>query len=136
MIDRAALTYRHLFPTEAVKAEAFDKIAELFYNCNFGSTSKADIETLMFSIFIERILKEDGPENFKSYSDYTLSKALCITQARVSNLKVRKELVYPYEDFSWKKSFELVSKKATFENGKIKIYIPDKNYFLQRHNAK
>lgn len=63
MIDRAALTYRHLFPTEAVKAEAFDKIAELFYNCNFGSTSKADIETLMFSIFIERILKEDGPEN-------------------------------------------------------------------------
>lgn len=83
MIDRAALTYRHLFPTEAVKAEAFDKIAELFYNCNFGSTSKADIETLMFSIFIERILKEDGPENFKSYSDYTLSKALCITQARV-----------------------------------------------------
>ena len=52
MIDRAALTYRHLFPTEAVKAEAFDKIAELFYNCNFGSTSKADIETLMFSIFI------------------------------------------------------------------------------------
>lgn len=130
MIDRAALTYRHLFPTEAVKAEAFDKIAELFYNCNFGSTSEADIETLMFSIFIERILKEDGPENFKSYSDYTLSKALCITQARVSNLKVRKELVYPYEDFSWKKSFELVSKKATFENGKIKIYIPDKKLFF------
>ena len=29
-------------------------------------------------------------------------------------MKVRKELVYPYEDFSWKKSFELVSKKATF----------------------
>ena len=135
MIDRAALTYRHLFPTEAVKAVAFDKIAELFYNCNFGSTSKADIETLMFSIFIERILKEDGPENFKSYSDYTLSKALCITQARVSNLKVRKELVYPYEDFSWKKSFELVSKKATFENGKIKIYIPDKNLFLEIKNA-
>ena len=89
----------------------------------------------MFSIFIERILKEDGPENFKSYSDYTLSKALCITQARVSNLKVRKELVYPYEDFSWKKSFELVSKKATFENGKIKIYIPDKNLFLEIKNA-
>ena len=135
MIDRAEVTYRHLFPTEAVKAEAFDKIAELFYNCNFGSTSKADIETLMFSIFIERILKEDGPENFKSYSDYTLSKELCITQARVSNLKVRKELVYPYEDFSWKKSFQIVSKKATFENGRIKIYIPGKNLFLEIKNA-
>lgn len=53
MIDRAALTYRHLFPTEAVKAEAFDKIAELFYNCNFGSTSKADIETLMLIAWLK-----------------------------------------------------------------------------------
>lgn len=47
-------------------------------------------------------------------------------------MKVRKELVYPYEDFSWKKSFELVSKKATFENGKIKIYIPDKKLFFTK----
>ena len=131
MIARAEETYRHLFPTEAVKAEAFDKIAELFYNCNFGSTTKTDIETLMFSIYIERILKEEGPENFKAYSDYTLSKALCITQARVSNLKVRKELAYPYEAFSWKESFELLSKKATFENGKIKLFIPDKNLFIE-----
>lgn len=135
MIARAEETYRHLFPTEAIKAEAFDKIAELFYNCNFGSTTKTDIETLMFSIYIERILKEEGPENFKAYSDYTLSKALCITQARVSNLKVRKELAYPYEAFSWKESFELLSKKATFENGKIKLFVPDKNLFIEIKNA-
>ena len=52
MIDRAEETYKHLFPTESVKAEAFDKIAELFYNCNFGSTTKMNIETLMFSIYL------------------------------------------------------------------------------------
>lgn len=131
MIDRAEETYKHLFPTESVKAEAFDKIAELFYNCNFGSTTKMNIETLMFSIYLERILDEKGPENFNAYSDYTLSKALCITQSRVSSLKIRKELLYPYIGFEWKKSFELLSKKAIFEDGKIKLYIPDKNLFLK-----
>lgn len=135
MIARAEETYKNLFPTESVKAAAFDKIAELFYNCNFGSTTKADIETLMFSIYIERILDENGAENFNAYSDYTLSKALCITQSRVSNLKVRKELIYPYKGFDWKKSFELLSKNATFEEGKIKLYIPDKNLFLEIKNV-
>lgn len=135
MIDRAEETYKHLFPTESVKAEAFDKIAELFYNCNFGSTTKMNIETLMFSIYLERILDEKGPENFNAYSDYTLSKALCITQSRVSNLKIRKELLYPYIGFEWKKSFELLSKKAIFEDGKIKLYIPDKNLFFEIKNA-
>ena len=37
------------------KAKAFDEIAKKFYLSNFGSTAKSDIETLMFSIYIERI---------------------------------------------------------------------------------
>ena len=131
MISRAEDAYKHLFPTESEKAVAFDKIAELFYNCNFGSTTKADIETLMFSIYIESILDKEGPANFNAYSDYTLSKALCITQSKVSNLKVRKELSYPYKDFKWQDSFVSLSEKATFEDGKVKLYIPDKNYFLR-----
>ena len=40
------------------KAKAFDEIAKKFYLSNFGSTAKSDIETLMFSIYIERILDE------------------------------------------------------------------------------
>ena len=135
MISRAEDAYKRLFPTESEKAAAFDKIAELFYNCNFGSTTKADIETLMFSIYIESILDKEGPANFNTYSDYTLSKALCITQSKVSNLKVRKELSYPYKDFEWKDSFVLLSKKATFEDGKVKLYIPDRNLFLEIKNA-
>ena len=42
--------YNELFPDEKSKAEVFDKIAEHFYRKNFGTMSKTDMETLMFSL--------------------------------------------------------------------------------------
>lgn len=59
---------------------------------------------------------------------------LGITQNRVSTLKVKKELKYPYAKFNWKKSFERISKNAQYENGKIKMHIPDKNLYLEIKN--
>lgn len=70
-----------------------------------------------------------------TYSDYTLSKYLGITQSRISTLKVKKELKYPYPDFDWKKSFLRVLENARYENGKIKVHIPDKNLYLEVKNA-
>ena len=91
--EKAIENYEKLFQTfegnEDIegKAQAFDKLAEKYYYCNFGSTSKADLDVLMFSIYIERIL-DKSQKDFNSYSDYTLSKNLGITQSKISNLKV------------------------------------------------
>lgn len=126
--------YRYLFPSEKEKAAAFDEIAKQFYFCNFGTMQKLDIETLLFSLYLDRIL-DMSEENMQSYSDYTLSKYLGIAQNKVSNLKVRKELKYPYPKFDWKKSLARISKNAKYENGKIKIYIPDKNLYFEIKNA-
>ena len=125
--------YEDLFDDKS-KIEAFDKIARNYYFCNFGSMQKSDFDTLMFSVFIERILDKQE-ENPNAYSDYTLSKILGITQQRINNLKIKKELKYPYNKFDWKKSFARLVKNARFENGKIKIYIPDPNLFLEIRNA-
>ena len=116
------------------KVKAFDKIAERFYFGNFGTMNKTDFEILMFSIYIEQIL-EKSEDDIKSYSDYTLSKYLGITQQKISNLKVRKELLYPREGFSWQKAFCKFAKNATYEEGKIKVFVPDKNVFLEIKNA-
>lgn len=40
--------YHELFSDDA-KAEAFDQLADVFYAGNFGTMSKSDIETLMFT---------------------------------------------------------------------------------------
>ncbi len=126
--------YQELFNDEKSKSKAFDLIAQQYYFGNFGTMQKSDFDVLMFSIYLERIL-EQSEEDMNAYSDYELSKLLGITQSRVSTLKVKKQLKYPYAGFDWKRSFQRVSKNARYENGKIKIHIPDKNLFLELQNA-
>lgn len=126
--------YAELFPDADSKAKAFDKLAEHYYFCNFGSITKADIDLLMFSEYLDRIL-EKSEEELSSYSDYTLSKLLGITQSRISSLKEKKQLKYPYENFVWEESLLRVCDNARYENGKIKIHIPDRNLYLEIKNA-
>ena len=133
-MNEAKKNYEQLFSSAEDKARAFDQIAENYYFMNFGSLSKTDLDVLMFSIFLEKILDKDQTD-FSSYSNYRLSKQLGITQTRVNNLKEKKELRYPYEHFDWRESFRRISGKAILENGKIKLYIPDKNLFLEVRNA-
>lgn len=82
--------YNQLFNTDKKKADAFDKIAEKYYFANFGTTSKSDIDVIMFSLYIDQILEADI-SNFSAYSNYALSKMLGIKQTKVSNLKVKKK---------------------------------------------
>lgn len=132
-ITESKKQYLELF-SEKEKAEAFDSIAEKFYFSNFGQTSKSDIETLMFSIYLERILNKTLYD-MSSYSDYRLSKLLGITQSKVSNLKVKKELQYPYDKFDWREVLKRISEEAICEDNKIKLFIPDKNVYLEVKNA-
>lgn len=132
-IENARIKYNEFFSDEA-KIAAFDKIAECYYECNFGTMQKSDMDLLMFSVYLDQILKRSENES-KTYSDYTLSKYLGITQRRISSFKEKKELVYPYEGFDWHKSFLRVSDNARYESGKIKINISDKNLYLEIKNA-
>lgn len=124
--------YNDLFSDDKEKAEAFDELAKVFYAGNFGSMTKANIETLMFSIYLEQILKRDE-DDFAQYSDYELAKELGIPQSRILNLKVRKQLQYPRE-FDWQKSLAKISKKARYDDGKIKLQIPDINLYYAIRN--
>ena len=59
--------------TDEEKIIVFDKIAELYFEKNFGSTTKADFETLLFSEYLEHCMRCDEP-----FDDYSLSKKLRI----------------------------------------------------------
>ena len=47
--------------TNEEKIAVFDKNAPLCFNKNFGSTSKADLETLLFLEYIEHCLRTELP---------------------------------------------------------------------------
>lgn len=59
MNGRPSEIYNYYFPTKEEKASAFDKIAERYYFANFGTMSKSDLETLLFSIYLEQILDRE-----------------------------------------------------------------------------
>ena len=87
--------------TNEEKIIAFDEIASQFYEANFGQASKADIELMMFRLYIEKLIKQhrnpDGTVDYRKCSDYKISKDLGITQQRVRNLKVKNQLIHPIQ---------------------------------------
>ena len=126
--------YEKLFINNEVKATAFDKIAKKYFYGNFGTMSKSDFETLLFSEYFD-VVKENYKNSF-DYSDYELSKQLGISQSKVTNLKIRKELQYPNEKSNWWKDELLkLSKNAKYDKGKVRLCILDKTVFLEAKNA-
>lgn len=113
------------------KIAIFDKISKKYFNKNFGSMSKSDFETLLFSEYIEHCIKN----NIK-YDDYSISKELGITQARVRSLKERKELKYPYEGFDWQKAFVNSVENAKYDkhNHCVKMIVQDVNVMIEVRN--
>lgn len=125
--------------SEEEKVKFFDEIASHFYKANFGQMSKADIELMMFRFYIEKVISvyqnEDGTIDYRKCSDYKISRELGITQQRVRNLKVKKELVYPTQ-YDWKASLALLTKNARYDriSKKIVLNIPDPNLFIEIQN--
>jgi len=113
------------------KIAFFDKIEQHYFMRNFGSMTKTDLETLLFSEYIEHRIKNNLP-----FDDYSLSKELGITQSRIRALKERKELKYPYENFTWQIAFaESVNNAKVDPNDHyVKMIIQDINVMNEVRN--
>ena len=69
-------------------------------------------------------MEKDFFDEASKCDDYTISKELGITQRVVNNLKIKKELKYPKNDAdSWKEELPSIISNASYENGRIKLYI-------------
>ncbi|MCM1335367.1 MAG: hypothetical protein NC084_10980 [Bacteroides sp.] len=124
---------------EEKKAEYFDKIAEMFFDKNFGTTTKSEIELLMFSILMDEMIEkhkgEDNTLDYSACSDYKIGKMLGITQEKVRSLKIKKQARYPVE-FDWSKSLLSIKDNIVYDEPKKKIIIPmpDPNLYNEIRN--
>lgn len=122
--------------TNKEKVEMFDEIADKFYNHNFGTFSKSEMELLMFNFYIKKLVdmnvQNDNTLNYNASCDYYISKELGITQQKVNNLKVKNQLVNPI-DFDWKKSFLGMIQNARIDDKTRKVFIniPDPNLYIE-----
>ncbi len=114
------------------KIVIFDKIAQHYFEQNFGEMSKSDFELLLFSEYIEHLMK-----NKDNFTDYALSKQLGITQSRIRSLKERYGLKYRVnKDFAWKDEIVESLKNAKYDEytHNVKLLIQDVNVQLELRN--
>lgn len=125
------LRERYLKFSQEEKIHLFDEIQKNYFEKNFGTMSKSDLEVLLFSEFIEHCLNNEIP-----FDDFSLSKQLGITQTRIRSLKERKELKYPHQGFNWQNSFmkSLETAKYNEKNHYIKVMIQDVNVMNELKN--
>lgn len=121
--------------TDEQKIKYFDEICQLYYNKNFGLASKSEIDLLFFKFYYEALSELQNGSN-KSISDYVISKDLAITQTRVRNYRVKKELVYPSENQEWKENFLDLVHFAYFDksNHKVTMSINDPILYIELEN--
>lgn len=121
------------------KARAFDDIAMLFYDRNFGSSSKSEIELMMFSILmdamIDKYVNDNGVLDYNMCSDYNMGKALGIQPSKVTTLKKNKQARYPVK-FNWQESLKKIGNNIRYSKEKNKIIIPvrDPNLYIEIKN--
>ena len=129
MSEESGLKFMKSLPSEK-KAQLFDRIAEEYYNINFGTFGKSQMDLLMFSIYLDELI-----EAGECFDDYTLSKRLGVVQTTVRQLKKKKQLIYP-RDYKWYEAFLKYSENAVFDGaGRIVISIPDPNVYLELQHA-
>lgn len=128
--------YKNLFE-KYDKAKASDTLAELFYDRNFATASKSEIELLMFSFYLDATIAaytdKQNVLDYKKASDYHVAKQLGITQEKVRNLKVKKQARYPVA-FEWQKSLESIRDNIRLDGGRIIIPINDPNLRIEIKN--
>lgn len=135
--------YNNLFDSEEKatkrKAQAFDELASMFYNKNFGTATKSEIELKMFSILMDALIdankNSDGVLDYSACSDYQIGKQLGIPQEKVRTLKIKKQARYP-QQFKWTDSLISLKDNIRYDESKDKIMIPmpDPNLYNEIRN--
>jgi len=110
--------------TDKEKIELANGVIEHYFNQNFGTMAKSDLEVYLFSRYFDHLKSTGNP-----YDDYTLSRELGITQSRIRSLKERMELKYPYARSQWKEIFASELKKAKYDKNDhhVKFIVQDIN---------
>ena len=126
------LDYNNVFNSLKAKADAFDKLAEMYYRKNFGTLPKSEIDLIMFSVYLDAVMKSKGIDaasiDYSVISDQKIAKVLGITPKRVSNYKMRKHLSFDKEEFDFKSNLRnlvLNNDNIRIENEYIVLFIPD-----------
>lgn len=101
-------------------------IEKLYFNRNFGSASKTDIEVFMFHQYMES-LRTKGEDR----TNYQISKELGITVQKVVALKEREASKYPYDSSQWRRVLLENMRYLELEGNEFSLLITDRRLYRE-----
>ena len=108
------------------KEKFFEEMSVAFYNQNFGTKTKSEIELIMFKYYFEAAKKyatEDGVLNENLISDYKIGCDLGISPVKVRNLRLKVEL-QSQDKYDWQEELiKVLSKSQNLDKSKDNEYI-------------
>lgn len=126
------MKYESLFADD----KYFLEIASHYYNKNFGTMSKSELDLLMFKIFCDGLKNKNDDS---SLTDVALAIELGITKQKVKSLKERMFLKYSSDnDFDWKREMRDCISNSSVEydenTGKFTILISNPRFGYEVEN--
>lgn len=126
------MKYEYLFSDD----KHFLEVAGHYYNKNFGTMSKSELDLLMFKIFYDGLKNKNDDS---SLTDVALAIELGITKQKVKSLKERMFLKYSSDnDFDWKKEMRDCISNSSVEydenTGKFTILISNPRFGYEVEN--
>ncbi|SOE75536.1 hypothetical protein SAMN05720781_1659 [Fibrobacter sp. UWT3] len=110
--------------SQTEKDEFFQFFYDKFYQKNFGSLSKSDVELYVFHFFIKKLRAQHSngyAVNEINLSDFKLACQLGITPQKIRGLKLKERLVYPNSEYDWRKQFLQISDEAKYDPDKKRV---------------
>lgn len=120
------MKYEYLFSDD----KHFLEVAGHYYNKNFGTMSKSELDLLMFKIFYDGLKNKNDDS---SLTDVALAIELGITKQKVKSLKERMFLKYSSDnDFDWRREMRDCISKSSIEydekTGKFTILVSNPRF--------
>lgn len=111
------------------KQKLLEEISDMFFNKNFGTKSKSEIELMLFKLYLESA-QDIAEDDNNAVSDYKLGRELGISPTRVRNLRTKVD--FQLKDYEWKKELEKVlinQQNISKKDDKIQITIRSRSLF-------
>lgn len=120
------------FFVQDVKNTLIKDLCERYFNRNFGTIAKSEIDLIMFHhYYAQKLITNNG----KNPSDYDISKELGITLSKVRSLRT-KDYLQNLSSYDWKHELVTMIEQADFvkKNDDIEILISDVILMMELRN--
>ncbi len=97
-----------------------------YFNNKFSTLTKGDVETYLFHFLIKKYRKINSDGYYvddSSMTDFKMACLLGVTPQKIRSLKMKERLLFPDDQYDWKKQLLAISSQARYDTDKKRVIL-------------